>query len=545
MKNLFIFLLIALLFTNCEDFLTRNHPTGITDDQFWETSIQIDQALSGCYNFPHGTYHYTDPYASEVHFEGLTDNAFHPGDFLSYVTRIANGSITPTDGGINNFWMSRYSSIRSCSRLLEHLDNAFFIEEKERERIRGEAIVLRAYYHWDIMRFWGLSEGIPIVDHALTPNENYQERKTTEQVYDFILSELDRAIAIPDFSFKLEDSRKSNKVDKSVAYALKAIVALNAKRYDVARQAAKFIIDSNIYELYYGTSTDNDPAKHFRDLFFTVGQNNKERILYVANGLREATFRLAGPGSGNQCATNPTLSIVNAFETKQGFTLEELGQDSIDIYSKDPLYKNNRDPRLYSTIYLPGDNTTMVNYTYLPFADGPDAVGKTNASRTGFMLKKFIDPEDRTRPYSGTNSFYLIRYAEILLIYVEALIESGDWQHPDVLKYINDIRRRSGHIDASATKYNTLEKTRELLRRERRVELAFEGQRYVDIRRWNIVKDVMSGPLYGAINPTTNYKIQVETRTFIENRNEVWPIPQNEILANMNLNQNRGYEDND
>lgn len=82
-----------------------------------------------------------------------------------------------------------------------------------------------------------------------------------------------------------------------------------------------------------------------RDLFRSVGQNNKERILYSAAGLREAFFRCAGPGLGQQCTVNPLLSFVNSFETMQGKTLDELGPDSLAIYSRDPFYHNNRDPQ--------------------------------------------------------------------------------------------------------------------------------------------------------------------------------------------------------
>ena len=87
------------------------------------------------------------------------------------------------------------------------------------------------------------------------------------------------------------------------------------------------------------------------------------------------------------------------------------------------------------------------------------------------------------------------------------------------MKYINDIRRRADMIEATSNQYNSQDKVRELLRRERRVELAFEGSRYLDIRRWGIADKVMDGPIYGAINPATGEPIQVETRIFKKNKN--------------------------
>lgn len=541
MKKIILLAEIAFTLSGCEDFLTRNHPTGITDENFWETSVQVENALGLCYRLPHGTHHYTAPYSSVVHAEGLTDNTYHGADYEGWIVTAANGTITAENGKVKEFWTSYYKTIRNCSRLLENMDKAFFVEEVEREKIRGEATILRAYFHWELFKLYGLSEGIPLVNHALTPNENFAARSSANETVDFILSELDKAIANPGLPFKYDDSRKT-KVDKSVAYALKSIVALNAKRYDVAAEAAKHIIDSKEYELYYSTQTDTDPAKNFRDLFRSVGQNNKERILYSSGGLREAFFRLAGPGIGQQCTSWPTMSLVNAFETKQGKTLEELGPDSISFYSKNPLGNDsNRDPRLYATIVVPGDNTTYTNYTYDPWGTGSEAVGKPNASRTGFMVKKFIDPLDRNKPYNGSNNFYIIRYAEILLTYAEALIESGKWQDKAVLKSINEVRRRAGQVEASEAVYNSQEKVRELLRRERRVELAFEGSRYLDIRRWNIAEKVMDGAVYGAVSPKTGEKVQIETRSYKVGKNEVLPIPQSELLANKNLKQNQGY----
>ena len=100
-------------------------------------------------------------------------------------------------------------------------------------------------------------------------------------------------------------------------------------------------------------------------------------------------------------------------------------------------------------------------------------------------------------------------------------------------------------IEATAGVYNAQDKVRQLMRRERRVELAFEGTRYLDIRRWGIVKEVMEGPIFGAIHPDTGKPIQIEERIFISGKNEVYPIPQSEILANKNMTQNKGYFGNE
>ena len=137
--------------------------------------------------------------------------------------------------------------------------------------------------------------------------------------------------------------------------------------------------------------------------------------------------------------------------------------------------------------------------------------------------------------------FMIIRYAEILLTYVEALIELDDVTNPDIVKYLNEVRNRAGMPNVNTAVYNGKAKLQELVRRERRVELAFEGVRYYDIRRWSIFEDVMNGQVTGAIDPATNQPVNVEVRSADKDRDMIWPIPQAEMLANPKMTQNPNY----
>jgi hypothetical protein len=156
------------------------------------------------------------------------------------------------------------------------------------------------------------------------------------------------------------------------------------------------------------------------------------------------------------------------------------------------------------------------------------------------MLKKFIDENDRSTGY-GSLDFPLYRYAEVLLDYVECLVETGDWQNPDVETYINMIRHRAGLPAMDKSVYNTQEKVRELYRRERRVELCFENKRYDDIRRWGIGTETMSGPIYGAWNPNDEAFVLIETRACVFPKYDSWPLPQQEETANSNIKQPTGW----
>ena len=120
-------LALSLMFCSCEDFLTRDHPTGVTDDDFWGTTNEISAALGTCQYWPQGTHHYTSPYLSWVHMEGMTDNMYWSGNFKGEIVNIGNGSLTTTTGGFNNdVWTQYYIWIRRCNRLLDHIDQAYF-----------------------------------------------------------------------------------------------------------------------------------------------------------------------------------------------------------------------------------------------------------------------------------------------------------------------------------------------------------------------------------------------------------------------------------
>lgn len=546
-KKVLTLLSASILFCGCEDFLTRDHPTAVTDDDFWGTINECNSALGACKYWPQGTHHYSAPYLSYVHLEGTTDNMYWSGNFKGEIANLGNGSATTTTGGyMGDIWSEYYMRIRRCNRFLDHVGGAYFVEEYERERMIAEARTWRAWYHMQLLLFYGMHDGIPIQDRVLNGDEIYKARNTVQECLDFINTEFDAVIAITDnriYPFLWEKDRR-DRMCKAYALTLKMDLNLQFKQYDIAKAAAKAIIDQGVFELYYNkdaAATDTDPGKHYRDMFRYVGQDNMERIMYRASGCSEVWFRNAPQSLSGQGAASVLRSFVDEFETAEGVALNDLPADERTKFQHDPLYKA-RDPRLYTTVVMPGDDTSFSNYVYEPFKEGSaDLVGKVGASRTGYWLKKFLDEQDRPNGSGGSLYFPLYRYAEVLLDYVECLVETGDWQNPDVEKYINMIRNRAGMPNMNKAVYNSQEKVRQLYRRERRVELSFEGKRLWDIRRWGIGNEVMNGLAEGAWNPTTNSFVTVENRNCSFPKYDSWPIPQTEETANPNIEQPTGW----
>lgn len=538
MKTRLIYFLTALTLLGtcgCQDFLERNNPTATTDEKWWNLQTDLDNALNNIYlgvtpgvivnrnSIPHAM--------SRVHLTGATDESVFRANYSDWevftLGRATSSSTIPLD-----IYRFRYQSIRNASRFLENYKKAFVQDPLLKERYAAEARALRAWYHLELFTLYG---PIPIIDHSLPPSEQFASRNTQEEVTRFIISELDAAAAVLPTQYA---NTEAFRVTKGACYAMQLSLYMFLNDYKNAAVTAKKIIDSKIYELYY----NSDPkANHYGSLFLYAGTVNKERIFICKEGQRQAFQRLGPKGLGGANSTNsPTASIVNTYETKQGKTLQELGSDSMAIYAKDPNYRNNRDPRLAATILLPGE--TFLGRKMDPFSTTSiDLIGQTQSTQTGYWIKKWVDAQDISRQSAGFLDFAVIRYAEILLSYAEALVETGDWQNPEVAASINQIRKRAGMPNVDTKVYNSQAKMREFIRRERQIELAFEGQRFYDIRRWKIGEQVLNGTVYGAIDPSTGKPVVVEQRKFDPSRDYLWPIPIIEINANKNMVQNPNW----
>lgn len=538
-KTWLLCLLLLISVTSCDkDFLTRDNPSDTVDEKFWQTDqqlIAVMQFLAG--QLPTGGFQYGPN--SRISISASTDDAVWTANFLPEINQFAlgNGNSNPPSSAymlIFPFWRDGFLKIRTCNRFLKYAGKAYVDADKLAQYML-EVRAYRALFHLELFMYYG---EIPIVKEDVGPNNSYLKRNTKEEIINFITSELTACAEGLPYSYSGD---LPYRVTKGAALSIKTFALLNALRYNEAAATAKEVVDltdpagGKMYELYKPAATDN-----YLNLFLYKGEFNKERIL--SNQLQQGVYlRLAPPNAAGTANVNPTQSFVDEYETRQGKTIFELGADSIAAYRKDPNFKNNRDPRMAATIVYPGATFyTVVN----PFAPAPNpcAIGAVNSSRTGYFVRKYCDVSmDRTRPSTGTLDFMIFRLADLMLMRVEALVEGGQWNHPDVIDYLNQIRNRSNMPNVDAAVYNSEAKMRELYRRERRVELAFEGSRWFDIRRWKIADKVMGVTVMGATNPATGQAVVVETRKFNKDRDYVWPIPIQEIQGNSNMVQNPGY----
>jgi hypothetical protein len=170
----------------------------------------------------------------------------------------------------------------------------------------------------------------------------------------------------------------------------------------------------------------------------------------------------------------------------------------------------------------------------------------TNSTSTGYYMRKYYDPTSLASFTSGLN-LILIRYADILLMYAEAKNELGQMTEDVWNKTVKALRVRAGFTDPAALVYNSSlsqADMRQIIRRERRCELALEGLRIFDIRRWKTAETVLNGYPHGAKYGDTgidNGYIRLDKRTFNNQRDYLWAVPQSQKDINPNLGQNPGY----
>lgn len=525
-------------FASCSKVLDKRPLSSYNDAIVWQDQTLITSFVANVYrSMPHGGFGGLPSYLGcfvdeqEVIGEGF-DATFNAGN------------VTPSNiaGSPMDYWTSYFSVIGKCNIFLDRIQGST-IDAAVRSRLTGEIKVLRAFAYFNLISFYG---GVPLVDKPLTlADDLFLPRNTYEEVLSFLVKELDEAAELLPTTY---DAANRGRVTKGAALAVKSRALLYAAsplnnpsndqaKWQKASDAAKAVIDLNIYSLF----------ADYKSMFLASNIYNSEMIWQRPfNNLvdYELGWEIAfyPAGSNGRAQTTPLHNLVDDYETLNGLQPE----DDPDYDPQDPYV--NRDPRFYASILYEG--ATFKGRTievYIPGGiDGDQPPTGTTTPRTGYYTRKFID-ESITDPIQtriGNSPWTFFRYAEILLNYAEAQYFLGN--EGVARQYLNMVRKRPG-VDMP----DVTESGPDLLRRiqnERRIELAFEGHRYHDVRRWKIAMDVLNvnaKKMQVTLDPVTSEKTYTVTdllpaRGFNE-RNYLLPIPQSEIERNKNMEQNPGY----
>lgn len=571
MKKIIFAIVCIFSISGCSDNILNLDPLAeSTSSTFFSNEAELELALTGVYGGLYMQGGYAMPLQMIMDFGGSDLGLLRSGGVFGF-DEIGAGTHSASSGGIADLYRSLYRAIGRANNLLVNMDKAEGVSAERMNEIKGQALALRAYNYTYLVNFFG---DVPYIDFVpSSPQESLLERSPASTVVDNILADLQTAADLLPAKFSVP-----GRVTKAVALALRARAALFAGRYAEAAASAKAVIDMEDeagLELY----------PDYEELFTLAAEGNSEGMLIMPfqEGFRttQSPTALGSRNRGSYTTYAPTQFLADSYEAIDGLPIDESA-----VYDPSQPFAN-RDPRMNASLVLPQtvwsgiifeshkDSTTFRN------ADG--SVGGANADcRTvswpaafcGYLFKKYTD-ETRQLVRNGNSDldFMILRYAEVLLTYAEAKIEL-DQIDDSVLDAINRIRARAyGGDEYPEVTTTDQAELRRIIRRERKVELAGEGTRFFDIRRWGIAEKVMPQTLIGRIldpstatltpnidedghitydNSTGQWDVNTDARfpngqnrQFNANKDYLLPIPQAEIDTytglGARLEQNPGY----
>ena len=567
MKKIFYILSAALLLAGCNFLDFDESSSQYTQEDMYKTYSTIQKMLTNIYGYmPNKD---IADVSSALRDCGSDDAEYADPD--ASVQRFTNGNWSPLST-VDDKW-SLYYGIRSANEFLSHwvvndageleatFDLSMYKYESKYQKWLAhlqyypyQARVLRAYFFFELARRYG-DIAMPLT--MLTPeNANEVEKTPFDEVIEFIVSECDECAKNLPSTYKGMLDDEIGRVTNGFALAVKTKALLYAAsplhnpsgdkgKWQKAAKAAKEIMDLNQYKLDTLDKANNYSSAEVIMAIARSESSSFEKYNFPVRFTEGQRTSMAG--------TYPSQNLVDAFQTVNGYdvTLTSNGwQCSDPSFNPDDPY-GNRDRRFGWAILANG--MSFKGSTIETFVGGRDysATRSDLGTVTGYYLRKYIQESTSFTPesmVSKKHQWVVYRYAEAVMTYAEAVNEYlGSPTATDAtftlsaLDALNMIRDNAKMPHVSASSYADFQTA---VRREWRVEFAFEDHRFWDIRRWNIAQSVM-GQLDGVEITRNGGKFSysrkvVENRTWMEKMN-LYPIPQAETFNNPNLTQNTGW----
>lgn len=529
MKRNILFLILALpvlsLFSGCDESSLELNPNDqMSSATFWKSKADFDLGLTACYGvMTNQITNREEVFTLDLPiYDSFTDLAYSWANFLQNQQQIAQGQITPTTGGFqSNIYGVAYMNIARFNIFLKQLDGytGSDISDAQRNQYKSEALFLRAYMYYYLWTYYG---DVPLVLEPLTLENQDKPKATAAEVLAQILKDLDFSIANNknDTYYK---AANMGQVGKPAAQALKARLLI----YDAftngsyhpggaAPDVAKLTVVRDLCKDIMANS-GHSLSPVFENVFRQKTQATSPEIIFSTIFLEPNVCVFTDLFYADWYAVSPLPSFVADFECTDGL-----------LPTVSPLYNPanklaNRDPRLTATVFNPGApaSNTPINWEYEGNFTNYHTPSNSNQANYG-GIRKFCTPTNV--PYDwGSKSgqdWVFIRYAEVVLMFAEAQNELFG-ADGSVYDAINSIRQRQAYpgavimpaLPAGLSK----EQMRVKIRHERKMELAFEGFRYFDLKRWGVAGEVLN-------NISDNL-----IKCHWDNKFYKWPLPQSEI----------------
>jgi hypothetical protein len=474
--------------------------------------------------------------------ERLSDNLYN-GYGNDDVRVISNGQANASTSLFNNVWGDCYAGIKTVHTFLANVDRVDMSDDLN-SRMKAEARFIRAFLYFQLTNWYG---DVPFFTEDIDLETASTISSTSQaEIVTWIHEELeDIAEILPTREEYAEEDR--GRITCGAAIAFNARVALNFNDYSRVKQYTEKLVNGTDYGAY-------SLFPDYQELFYKKNEYNEEIILDIQFVPEDRTwgeisryvpFSLPNVEFTQAC---PTQGLVDSYLMKDGSKWDE----SKDTYQ-------DRDPRMDMTIVRHNSEiTTKDGTTYTinvdpndPDNNTNDRIGRENGTQTGYFYRKYYDPNPEAwtagTSWNCNTNFITLRYADVLLMYAEAMNELGEMDADVWNKTIKALRQRAGFDNTSLAMdfpSGGQEELRGIIRNERRVELALEGTRIYDIRRWKTAEVVLNEPYRGAkfdmSSGTLDY-YSYDNGSFNKDRDYLWAIPRQQLIINPNLGQNPGY----
>ena len=525
----------SLALTGCD--MDRSPLTSFSEQGFYNDPANVKMALTGLYRgeIQLGVeYSATDwwGYSCVALLDDVTDIGYDRRDFKNNIGKLTSGQINETNVWVKNLYVAPYKRISACCRFLEGLKD---VQGAEFDRMRAEARFIRAVQYFYLASYY---HDVPLVTEVLTLDEsNNVSKSSRKEVMSYAIKELEEVATI----LPRQKDLVNNELGRATAQAALGYLTrcyMVMEDYANAAKASKQIMD-------YG---DNAIDPDYQKLFMQSGESSSEHIFatqfvddLLGTGLPQHAWSVA---TGGWCLVNPASGLHEAYDFKDGtpFSYEDPRFDNKHLGA-------NRDPRMDYTVYYDGQMFRGIEYDCDPETTSADKIGAGQHTQTGFLLRKYFDEGWGGNQYAYGANMPLIRYADILLLHLEAKLKAeGSVDQALLDATINQVRGRATVNMPPITETDPA-KLMEIIKKERKVELAFEGWRLWDLYRWGNAKEVLNQPIYGAPfynlknpskikmkggKPDPYFRWYVNTRSFKDGQ-EKWPIPLSEKNVNPNL----------
>ena len=577
MKKIFQYILVAVsLFsvTSCDSFI-EVEPEGVIDEQLaMENPDKMVTAaysmLGDCwYTYPFNLWPYGDVASDDClkGGSGTTDTGYHPMEIWS--------TLTSTPGEFDELWYRLYCAISRCNRALvsvaEYGEDKLGAETaKQRD---AEVRFLRAHFYFKLLTMF---RQIPWIDEEVYKNNAQEQTRNDEFTYEQLFQKIidDFKVAYDVLPAEQQDGGRVNKI-AAASYLAKCYLTLAWGDGYEATNGVSHINQDYMNKVVEYTdvvkSSKYGYLEDFGDIFLPEYKNSKESIFAVqcsdykddntTFGRANWSNMLNGCWGIWSCGWDfhkPSQNLVSAFKTKDGLPDFDNFDKTIDYPINGVPTAQKWDPRLFHTVGMP-----TFPYKYEESYTLTKDNSRTPNTYGYYTSLKEVPQRSKGETYNSPwQAFdmndYVFRYSDVMLMRAEALIETGKLEEARTI--INDIRQRAKnsvakHIQYAAdqceialypdTYFKDKETARKCLQWERRLELAMENGRYLDLRRWGIASKTLNAYFETEKNDVYDgqtYAQYLRDAHYTPGKNEFYPVPYNQLYYVPGLySQNKGY----